>query len=188
MSTKAGTVQEVSSAVSQLMSQLTHQERSQILQIDQHLLQGHIETNLRRYQAVQRILEKKESYETQCANVQQQLEAAQRENTRLHSEAEQLFASMTQKLAEVDPLKKQVDDLDQKKQPGELARRCRDEISRLKGEETKLNQDAAAVGGSPLWNGTEFSCSDYVNQYVELHTRAGLLLKAESALLSKEPH
>jgi hypothetical protein len=186
MSTKA--VQEVSSAVSQLMSQLTQQERSQILQTDQHLLQGHIEANLRRYQAVQRFLEKKESYETQCAIVQQQLEAAQRENTRLHAEAEQLFSSMTQKLAEVEPLKKQVEDLNQMKQPGELARRCRDEISRLKGEETKLNQDAAAVGGSSLWHGGEFRCSNYVDQYVELHTRAGLLLKVESTLLSKDPH
>lgn len=170
------------------MSQLTHQERKQILQTDEHLLQDHIETNLRRYQAVQRILDKKESYETQCATLQQQLEAAQRENSRLHAEAEQLFALMTQKLAEVDPLKKQVEDLEKQKQPCELARRCRDEISRLKCEETKLNQEAAAVGSSPLWHGTEFSCSDYAHQYVELHTRAGLLGKAESTLLSQEPH
>jgi hypothetical protein len=193
MSSKAGNHYEVSSAAEQLMSHLTHEERSQILQMgggqmDQPMMQRHIETKLRHHQAVQRILGKKESYEAQCATLQTQLEEAQRENSRLHAEAEQLFSSLTQKIAEVDPLKKQVEDFNHKKQPGELARRCRDEISRIKGEEARLNQDAAAVGGSPLWHGTEFSCSDYVNQYVELQTRAGLLSKAESTLLSKQPH
>ncbi len=177
----------VPQAVQQLMSQLTPQERNEILQMDEKLVQRHIETKLRHHQAVQRFLNEKESSERQRASLQQQLEEAKRENAHLHAEAEQLFTAMTQKVAEVDHLKKQVDEFNLKKQPGELARRCRDEISRLKGEEAKLNQNAAASGSSFLWHGTEFSCSEYVNQFVELNTRAGLLSKAESTLLSKKP-
>ena len=176
-----------SQAVQQLMSQLKKEERDDILKTDQHLVQRHIETKLRHYQPVQRFLNEKESSERQRASLQQQLEEAKRENEYLHAEAKQLFTAMTQKVAEVEPLKKQVDEFNLKKQPGELARRCRDEISRLKGEEAKLNQDAAASGSSFLWHGTEFSCSEYVNQFVELNTRAGLLSKAESTLLSKKP-
>lgn len=174
-------------AVHQLMSQLTPEERNEILRMDAALVRRHIETNLRHHQAVQRIVSEKESSERQRASLQQQLEEARRENTRLHVEAEQLFSVMTTKVAEVEHLKTQVEDFNVKKQPCELARRCRDEISRLKSEEMRLNHDAAAVGSSPFWHGTEFICSEYVNQYVELNTRAGLLSKAEITLLSKKP-
>jgi seryl-tRNA synthetase len=177
--------------VSSLVGQLSLQERQDILVLDDkqpQLLHTHVETKLRHHQAVSQYLDQKEACERQRVSLQQQLEEAQRTNLRLQDEAEHLFSLMSQKIAEVEPLKKQMELFDQQKQPGELARRCRDEITRLKGEETKLNHSAAAVGSSPLWNGTEFSCSDYVNQHVELNTRVGLLLKAESTLLSKQPH
>jgi hypothetical protein len=172
-------------AVQQLMSQLTPQERAEILIMDQDLVQRHIETKLRHHQAVQRILNEKESRERERASLQHQLEESKLENARLFDEAHQLFTAMKQKEAEVEPLKLQRDEFDLKKQPGELARRCRDEISRLQGEETRLNQNAAAAGSSPLWRGTEFICVDYVNQYVELNMRVGLLAKVETTLLSK---
>lgn len=174
--------------VQQFMSQLAPQERTAILAMDQQLVQNHIESKFRNHPAVQHILNDRESRERELASFQQQLAEANRENSRLRAEAEQLFSEMTQKIADVDPLKRQVDDFNQRKQPSELAQRCRDEISHLKGEEAKLNQDASAVGSSPLWHGTEFSSSDYVNQFVELNTRIGLLTKAESTLSSKQFH
>jgi hypothetical protein len=100
----------------------------------------------------------------------------------LRAEAEKLFAVMTKKIAEVDPLKQQVEEFSKQKQPSELARRCTDEVSRLRSEETKLNQDAADVGSSPLWHGTEFRYSHYVDEYVKLNIRSGLLSKAASTL------
>jgi len=179
----------INEVVSSLVGQLTPQERSDILKLsDPQLVQNHVETKLRHHKAVSQYLNQKEACEKQRASLQQQIAEAERTTLRLQQEAEHLFNSMSQKIAEVEPLKKQMALFDQQKQPGELARRCREEIARLKGEETKLNQSAATVGSSPLWNGTEFSCSDYVNQYVELNTRVGLLSKAESTLLSKQPH
>ena len=174
--------------VQQFMSQLTLQERTAFLEMDQQLVQNHIESKFRNHPAVQHILNDRESREREFASFQQQLAEANRENSRLRAEAEQLFSEMTQKIADVDPLKRQVDDFNQRKQPSELAQRCRDEISHLKSEEAKLNQDASAVGSSPLWHGTEFNSSDYVNHFVELNTRIGLLTKAESTLSSKQFH